>query len=201
MFVGLGSLTYGYCSSIIATTLGQPTFLAYFELDTRSNGADLMGAINGLFSVGGLFGAMSVLYTPDAWGRKYAIVFASTCAVVGSGLQAGSVHIAMFLIARLLTGFSVGALVSLVPLYQSEISPPRIRGFLVGMHGTGIAVGYISASWIGLGFYFVNANATQWRMPLAIQALFPLLLGIGVFFIPESPRWRKSSTNLNIIEV
>lgn len=191
LFVGLGSITYGYGSSIIATTTGQPTFLTYFELDTKSNAAALLGAINGLFSAGGLFGCISCLYIPDKWGRKKSISFAAICAIVGSALAAGSVHIAMFMVARLITGFSVGALVSLVPLYQSEISPPRIRGLLVGMHGTGIATGYVAASWIGFGFYFVNAKATQWRMPLAIGALWPLLLGVGVMLIPESPRWCK----------
>ncbi|KAK7905434.1 hypothetical protein LTR67_000156 [Exophiala xenobiotica] len=189
LFVGLGSITYGYGSSIIATTTGQPTFLSYFELDTRSNATDLLGAINGLFSVGGLFGCISCFWIPDKYGRKKAILFASFTSIVGNGLAAGSVHIAMFIIARLITGFSVGALVSLVPLYQSEISPPKIRGLLVGMHGTGIATGYVAASWTGFGFYFVSASGTQWRMPLAIGALWPLLLAVGVLFIPDSPRW------------
>jgi MFS family permease len=191
LFVGLGSITYGYGSSIIATTTGQPTFLEYFELDTRSNAADLLGAINGLFSAGGLFGCISCFWIPDKFGRKKAILIASFISIIGNGLAAGSVHIAMFIIARLITGFSVGALVSLVPLYQSEISPPKIRGLLVGMHGTGIATGYVAASWIGFGFYFVNASGTQWRMPLAIGAFWPLALAIGVLFIPESPRWRE----------
>lgn len=193
-------------SRCLFLTVQKPTFLTYFGLLTRSNAADLMGAINGLFSAGGLIGAVSCLFTADAWGRKYAILFGAGCSIVGSGLQAGSVHIAMFLIARLLTGIGIGrltmarlaktfiltddqgALVALVPLYQSEIAPPRIRGFLVGMHGVLICLDYVSASWIGFGFYFVNANATHWRMPLAIQALPPLCLAIGVLFIPESPR-------------
>ncbi|KAL6242227.1 hypothetical protein RBB50_010775 [Rhinocladiella similis] len=189
LFVALGSITYGYGSSIIATTTGQPTFLSYFQLDTRSNSDELLGAINGLFSVGGLFGCISCFWIPDKWGRKKAILFASFTSIIGNGLAAGSVHIAMFMIARLITGYSVGALVSLIPLYQSEISPPRIRGLLVGMHGTGIAFGYVAASWTGFGFYFVNASGTQWRMPLAIGGLWPLLLAGGVVFIPESPRW------------
>ncbi|KAJ9640137.1 hypothetical protein H2204_003362 [Knufia peltigerae] len=169
--------------------MGQPTFLSYFELDTRSNSDELLGAINGLFSVGGLFGCISCFWIPDKWGRKRAILFASFTSIIGNGLAAGSVHIAMFMIARMITGYSVGALVSLIPLYQSEISPPRIRGLLVGMHGTGIATGYVAASWTGFGFYFVNASGTQWRMPLAIGGLWPLLLAGGVLFIPDSPRW------------
>ena len=77
----------------------------------------------------------------------------------------------------------------MVPLYQSEIAPPAIRGLLVGTHGVVITFGYVSASWIGFGFYFVNAGGAQWRIPLAIQVLWPLALCAGVMFIPESPRW------------
>lgn len=187
--MALGSLTYGYCSSIIATTLGQPSFIAYFELDTRSNATDLTGAINGLFQAGGLLGCLSIIKTPDWLGRRKALLLYSIVTLIGSALQAGSVNIGMYLVMRFLTGVGVGALVGLVPLYQSEIAPPRIRGLLVGMHGVLICVGYALASWIGLGFYFVHASGAQWRLPLAIQCLPPLFLALGVLFLPESPRW------------
>lgn len=189
LFVALGSLTYGYCSSIIATTLGQPTFISYFDLDTRSNATQLIGAINGLYQAGGLFGSLSMIKFPDWIGRRKSLLLYSIITLIGGALQAGSVHIGMFLAMRLITGFGIGALVGLVPLYQSEMSPPRIRGLLVGMHGVLICVGYTLASWVGLGFYFVNASGAQWRLPLAIQCLPPLFLAIGVLFLPESPRW------------
>lgn len=184
-----GSLTYGYCASIIATTLGQPSFIAYFELDIRSNAANLEGAINGLFQTGGLFGALSCTGTADWLGRRKAIFVASVFAVIGGALQAGSVNIAMYIVMRFITSLGIGALVTLVPLYQSEISPPRMRGLLVGMHGTLICVGYALASWIGFGFYFVDASGAQWRIPLAIQCLPPLMLAAGIMFLPESSRW------------
>jgi MFS family permease len=84
-------------------------------------------------------------------------------------------------------------LVTLVPLYQSECSPPKIRGLLVGTHGILLCCGYSAASWVGVGFFFVHASGAQWRLPLAIQCVAPLVLSIAVFFLPESPRWRKSS--------
>ncbi|CRG91746.1 Putative polyol transporter 2 [Talaromyces islandicus] len=188
-FVALGSTTYGYSSSIIATTLGQPSFLSYFLLDSRSNATQLEGAINGLFQAGGLVGCLSCIGTADWLGRKQSILIAALVTVVGGALQAGSVHIAMYLVFRFITGIGVGALVALVPLYQSEISPPKIRGFLVGIHGVMLCIGYALASWIGLGFYFVNASGSQWRLPLAIQCLPPLVLACGIFMLPESPRW------------
>ncbi|EFX04561.1 major facilitator superfamily transporter sugar [Grosmannia clavigera kw1407] len=138
---------------------------------------------------GSLFGCLSCIKSADLPGRKRAILVASLFAIVGGALQAGSVDVGMYLFSRFVTGLGAGSLVVLVPLYQSEIAPPRIRGLLVGMHGVMICVGYALASWIGLGFYFVNASGAQWRLPLAIQCLAPLLLAMGVSFLPESPRW------------
>ncbi|KAF5600861.1 major facilitator superfamily transporter [Fusarium pseudoanthophilum] len=185
IFVALGSLSYGYASSIIATTLGQPTFLSYFALDSRHNANDLMGAINGLFQAGGFLGTLSCYAIADAFGRRKAILVAALISTIGGALQAGSVNIGMFIAMRFLTG----ALVTLVPLYQSEMSPSHIRGLLVGIHGGMIGTGYALASWTGLGFYFVKASGAQWRIPLAIQCLPSLLLAVGILMLRETPRW------------
>lgn len=119
LFVALGSLTYGYCASIIATTLGQPSFVTYFELDTRSNAADLIGAINGLFQAGGLVGALSCSQTADWLGRRKAILVASVVSVIGGALQAGSVNIAMYIAMRFVTGLGIGTS-SLHTLFDSD---------------------------------------------------------------------------------
>ncbi|KAK5047302.1 hypothetical protein LTR84_006824 [Exophiala bonariae] len=189
LFVALGSLTYGYCSSIISVTLGQPSFITYFELDKRANASDLLGTINGVFQAGGFIGTLSCLGTADWLGRRKALLAAAICTILGGALQAGSVNIGMYIAMRAITGMGIGALVTLVPLYQSEISPPKIRGLLVGMHGTMIGTGYAVACYVGLGFYFVNASGAQWRIPLAIQCVPPVLLACGIMMLPETPRW------------
>ncbi|KAK4950712.1 hypothetical protein LTR10_010705 [Elasticomyces elasticus] len=108
IFVALGSLTYGYCASIIATTLGQPTFISYFALDTRSNAASLTGAVNGLFQAGGLIGTLCSSFLADSLGRRKAILIAAIVTVIGGALQAGSVAIAMYVVMRLVTGLGIG---------------------------------------------------------------------------------------------
>jgi MFS family permease len=112
----------------------------------------------------------------------------------------------MFIFVRFISGFGVGMILVLIPLYQSEVSPPHSRGLMVGIHGVCITVGYCSSSCkvhkkgsftmgfnsrvgVGYAFYFVNANGAQWRIPLAIQAIPPLFLTLGILFLPESPRW------------
>ncbi|CAG9996134.1 unnamed protein product [Clonostachys byssicola] len=189
LFVAIGSITYGYCSSIIGTTLGQPSFVEYFALQPSDRTDALVGAINGLFQAGGVFGTLSTTLLADRLGRRKTILAGAMAAVLGSALQTGSVHIAMFMVARLITGFGIGNLVIIVPLWQSEVAPPASRGFLVGMHGVFILCGYSLASWMGVAFSFVKAAGAQWRIPLAIQILPPAILLLGVMTMPESPRW------------
>ena len=109
-FVTLGSLTYAYASSIIGTTLAQPSFIKYFELDSRSNATQLEGAINGAFQAGGLIGALLCIPIADNYGRRMGLCVASVLAVLGGALQAGSVDIGMFIAMRIISGFGVGKL-------------------------------------------------------------------------------------------
>lgn len=51
-----------------------------------------------------------------------------------------------------------------------------------------VAWGFFVALWTGVGEGKWN-NPNQWRVGFAIQGIPPLLLGLGVLFIGESPRW------------
>ncbi len=53
--------------------LGQPTFIEYFQLATRSNGTDLISTMNGLFQTGGVIGTLLLPTVADKWGRKWAL--------------------------------------------------------------------------------------------------------------------------------
>ena len=160
--------------------------------------------MNGLFQAGGLSGVLVAGWQADKLGRCKAILISTFITIIGSALQAGSVHIGMFLAARFITGFGVGGLVMLIPLWQSEVAPPFSRGLLVGLHGVSILIGYNLSNWIGYGFFFVNASGAQWRIPLAIQIIPALVLGCGILSIPESPRWlvenNRSETAKTILE-
>jgi len=76
-----------------------------------------------------------------------------------------------------------------VPLYQSEIAPPKIRGLMVGCHGTLLVAGYAMAGWAGEGCYFEPDPQIQWRLLLALQVVTPVMLLIASPWLPESPRW------------
>ncbi|KAF7531970.1 hypothetical protein G7054_g8376 [Neopestalotiopsis clavispora] len=78
-------------------------------------------------------------------------------------------------------------------MYQSEISTPETRGFMVSIHGVMVGVGYALSSWMGFGVYFVTASSSTssfpWRFPMAFQAAPVLILLLGSWILPYSPRW------------
>lgn len=69
-----------------------------------------------------------------------------------------------------------------------RIAPPRIRGIVVGMQTQLISIGYASSNWMGLFGSFASGNAA-WRIPLGLQCLPAVVLIVGLFWLPESPRW------------
>ncbi|OAL22035.1 hypothetical protein AYO20_11271 [Fonsecaea nubica] len=186
----LGAYSYGFSYAVFVTSIGEPGFFSYFELDPTSDyTATLIGAISGLFCAGAAFGAIIQSYTSDKYGRRKALAFGGAISVVGSAVVAGSINIPMLFVFRFITGLGVGQLLALVPLYVAEVAPPHRRGLLSALVGVGFSLGYLSSAWIGYGTYFTTNNTVQWRMPLCLAPLAPLGLVIVCYWIPESPRW------------
>ena len=69
---------------------------------------------------------------------------------------------------------------------QTEIAPPKIRGFIVGLAQQMIGIGFIVANWVGYGCQFINSN-TGWRLSLGLQLVPAFLLLVGIQFLPFSP--------------
>jgi MFS family permease len=77
-----------------------------------------------------------------------------------------------------------------VPLWIIEVVPPGGRGVFGNIHGLMAVVGYLLASYVGVGFYYYqHGSGNQWRAPLAFVALPPLVALIFMPWVPESPRW------------
>ena len=100
----------------------------------------------------------------------------------------------MFHVGRVISGLGIGILVTICPMYLSEMSSPNVRGWLVGHHAIFLVFGYMLSSWLGFACYFATATneSFAWRFPLCVQCLPPLVLCIGSPWLPRSPRWLLS---------
>ena len=148
----------------------------------------LQGAIVSVYNAGQAIGGMTVGVIADKYSRRWTILLAAILTIVGAVLQCAAVHVGMMIAGRLLAGIGCGQLLSVVPIYIAEVAPPNRRGFLVGLQGMMIAIGFGLANWVGYAGAFASGNA-QWRIPLAIQLPVPVALSAMLFFVPYSPRW------------
>lgn len=82
-------------------------------------------------------------------------------------------------------------LATISPLYISEIAPPEIRGALLVLQEFSIVFGIVIAFWITYGTRYI-AGEWSWRLPFLIQMLPGIILGVGIIFLPFSPRWLSS---------
>ncbi|KPI35193.1 High-affinity glucose transporter [Cyphellophora attinorum] len=184
VFATVGSLIYGYDSGIISTTLGQAAFPTYFN----NPSPDLTGAIVSTYSGGQGVGNLLGGWLGDLLGRKLTIWLATSLALIGAVLQTAAVNIEMFLVGRIIAGVAIGLVYSVASIYNAEIAPPKIRGIIVGLQTQMISIGYASSNWMGLFGSYAEGDAA-WRIPLGIQCVPAVVLIIGLFWLPESPRW------------
>lgn len=77
---------------------------------------------------------------------------------------------------------------SLVPLYQSETSPKWIRGTVVGAYQLAITIGLLLAAIVD-NYTGKRPDSSAYRIPIAIQFAWALILVAGMLILPETPRY------------
>lgn len=100
----------------------------------------------------------------------------------------------MLIAGRVINGLSIGICSAQVPVYISEIAPPKMRGRLVAGQEWAITWGIAIMFYISYGCSFLDGEAA-FRLPWGLQAVPGALLLIGIFFLPESPRWYAHQDN------
>lgn len=104
----------------------------------------LKGWLTSILELGAWLGTLLSGFLAEAIGRKYGVLVAVTVFVVGVVIQATGVTSSgpnSILAGRFITGMGVGSLAMIVPIYNSEVSPPEVRGALVALQQLAITFG------------------------------------------------------------
>ena len=140
-----------------------------------------------ILEIGALIASLGVGKIGDIIGRRRTIFWGSVTFVVGGAFQTFATGMPMMMIGRIVAGLGVGALSTIVPVYQSEISPPHNRGKLACIEFTGNISGYATSVWVDYFCTYLQNN-WSWRIPLLMQCAMGALLCLGSLVICESPR-------------
>ena len=177
----LAGLLFGYDTGVIsgAILFVRKDFLLSTFQEEVVVAAVLLGAV-----AGAAFGGKLA----DALGRRKLLIQVAILFIIGAIGTALAPSPTLLAIGRVVVGVAIGIASFTAPLYISEVSPPAIRGKLVSLNQLMITLGIVVSYLADYGL----ADKEAWRWMFGLAAIPALILLIGLFFVPESPRWLMS---------
>lgn len=179
----IGGLLFGYDTGVISGVLIslKPQDLQLTELTNSQK-----ELITSITSAGSFFGSLLAFPTADHWGRKYTLAFCCTIFAVAAIIMALSNSIHMLVFGRSIVGVAIGIAAQCIPVYLSEISPTKIRGFMLTLNSIAITGGQVIAYCISL--FLISKKTQAWRYLFGVSAIPAVIFILLLDFIPESPR-------------
>lgn len=195
-FAAFGGIFFGYDSGYINGVMSMKYFIQEFEgLDPVTTPKEHFvisswkkSLITSILSAGTFFGALIAGDLADWFGRRTTIISGCVIFIVGVVLQTASSTVALLVVGRLIAGFGVGFVSAIIILYMSEIAPRKVRGAIVSGYQFCITIGLMLASCVDYATQ-ERMDSGSYRIPIAIQIAWALILGGGLLLLPESPRY------------
>jgi sugar porter (SP) family MFS transporter len=138
--------------------------------------------------IGALIGAMTGGILADRFGRRRVIIATATLFVGGAIVTALSPTFTLLISGRIIVGAAIGVASFTTPLYISEVSPVKIRGRLVSINQVALTSGIVISYLVD----YALADIQGWRWMFGLAAIPAAILAVGMFWLPESPRWLVS---------
>ncbi|EAU85390.1 hexose transporter [Coprinopsis cinerea okayama7 len=185
----LTSVVNGLDSSLVNGLQILPAWTEYFN-DPKGV---LLGIVGSSQFLGNLFGLPLSPFISDWFGRRAALFGGSIIMLAGVAIQATSTSIGMFIASRVIIGFGLSFCTNAAPLLLIELAYPTHRGKVTALYNSCWYFGSILSAWVCFGaFEHAEESQWSWRIPSIMQALFPVVQVLAMWFIPESPRWLVS---------
>jgi SP family arabinose:H+ symporter-like MFS transporter len=183
LVVALSGFLMGFDGSLFTGAVG------FIETEFALNEFELGWAVTSM----ALASTLSIFLSgplADRFGRRTVLRLATCVFAVSALLAALSENLATLIVARLLSGFGVGAVLVTAPMYIAEISPSAWRGRMVSFNQLFIVLGILAAF---VSNYLIvrvgGAEMWNWRWMLGIGAVPAIPYFFALLAVPESPRW------------
>jgi len=193
----VGGFSYGYALTAMAVAVLQAKRLNRGTSDQCPGLTDHALSIveqemlTSFLLLGAFIGSCFAGYLNCPLGRRKTTLFASFILGVGALLMAFVETVPSMLVARLVTGLGVGISSHTVPLYVSECAPTHFRGAFCGINAIMIPGGQVAAAIFGCVLFWTE-TPNGWRWMLGAALVPSVLMFVGFFLQPESPRWLLS---------
>ncbi|KAA8566939.1 hypothetical protein EYC84_010035 [Monilinia fructicola] len=200
-FAAFGGIFFGYDTGWMSGVLAMPYFITQYTglpkppadapkstLDAFAISASNQSLTTSILSCGTFFGALIAGDVADYIGRRMTIITGCAVFCVGCIMETASTGLGLMVAGRLIAGAGVGFISAIIILYMSEIAPKKVRGALVSGYQFCITIGILLANCVVYATQERN-DTGSYRIPIAVQFLWAVILAAGLFILPESPRY------------
>jgi MFS family permease len=142
-------------------------------------------------SLGAFMSFAPASWIADTFGRKICVGIGSGLVIVGSIIAMAVQNHWAFFGARIISGMGMGITQTAAPLLVTENAHPRQRQAATALYNASWNLGAIGSAAVTYATIGIN-NSWSWRVPCLLQVSYPLFQILGLFFVPESPRWLVS---------
>ena len=188
----------GYDVTLLSSFYGYPRFREkYGKWLDDENGYQISSTwqqrFNCLAAVANIAGALMNGWATARWGHRKVLIGALAWLSAFIFIVFFAPNIEIMLLGQTLCNVPWGVFATTGPAYAAEVTPMAIRGYLTAYINLCWVIGQLTSAGVLSGL--VN-NTTPWsyKIPFAIQWVWPVPLALAAYFAPESP-WYLVRTN------
>src|ERR1035437_5568368 len=181
----LGGLLFGYDTGVISGAI-------LFIKNQFSLSATMEEIVVSAVLVGAVFGAAAGGVLTSRFGRRKLIILAGmifTMSAIGTALAP---TIPWLITGMVVSGLAIGIASFISPMYIAELVPANVRGALVAVNMLAITTGIVIAYLVDYAFSSIQG----WRYMFGLAAIPAVGLAIGMWRLPDSPRWLISKSKV-----
>ncbi|KAJ0080572.1 hypothetical protein Patl1_23861 [Pistacia atlantica] len=210
LFPAFGGSLYGYdigATSCATISVESATLsgISWYDLSSVEIGLITSGSL-----YGALIGSVLAFNIADFLGRRRELILAAILYLVGALVTALAPDLAIMVIGRFVFGIGIGLVICVMlfamhaaPMYIAETAPSQIRGQLISLKEFFIVLGMVVSAptsppsihheivlqaGYGIGSLLVD-TVSGWRYMYGASAPLAVIMGIGMWWLPASPRW------------
>ncbi|MFZ0552726.1 MAG: sugar porter family MFS transporter [Steroidobacteraceae bacterium] len=182
----VGGLLFGYDTGVIS---GAILFIKkQFSLSTTMEEIVVSAALFGALMGAALGGALT-----SRFGRRKLIILAGIIFTVSALGTALAPTVTWLIAGMIVSGIAIGIASFISPMYIAELVPARVRGSLVAVNMLAITSGIVMAYLVDYAFSSIQG----WRYMFGVAAIPSVALTVGMWRLPDSPRWLISKSKID----
>ncbi|KAI1266372.1 sugar transporter [Xylariaceae sp. FL1019] len=191
--ISLTIIMEGYDTILISTFFAYPEFNKkygnyYPDLDEYQVPGPWQTGLNQASTAGAIIGGLLNGYIAQKYGYRWVMIvslglinFFILVVFLASDLRT-------LLAGEILCGLAWGVFATLAPAYASEVCPTNLRGYMTTYVNLCWATGQLIAAGVLQGCLTIEGE-WAYRIPFAVQWIWPIPLMVVCYLAPESPWW------------